>query len=42
LRNSSLNSLLFEALTQVKAERDSLAQLNRDVDADLPAMKGGE
>lgn len=42
LRNSSLNSLLFEALIQVKSEKDSLAQLARDVDTDLPEAKGAE
>ena len=40
-RNAQLGRILFEALSQVKTEKERLDSLIRDVDADLPAAGGG-
>ena len=40
-RNAQLGRVLFEALSQIKTEKERLDSLVRDVDADLPAAGGG-
>ena len=38
-RNSRLSFLLFEALSEVKSERERLYDLEKDIEADLPKRK---
>lgn len=41
-RNAGLDRALFEALTRARNERERLVQIQQDIDAAVPAPKGGE
>lgn len=41
-RSAALDRALFEALTRARNERERLVQLQRNIDAQVPAPKGGE
>ncbi len=41
-RSAGLDRALFEALTRANGERERLVQIRQDIDAAVPAPKGGE